>query len=83
MAYLKHKLGEWYCDAPRPTNKQPEVDADEQGALVSFAPSSEARSTSIIRKQKRIHAPAMSREKITFAIMGLELRILYPTLQLG
>jgi hypothetical protein len=29
MAYLKHKLGEWYSEAPRPAHKQPAVDADE------------------------------------------------------
>jgi hypothetical protein len=28
MAYLKHKLEEWYSDAPRPARKQPTVDAD-------------------------------------------------------
>jgi hypothetical protein len=29
MAYLKHKLEEWYREAPRPARKQPAVDADE------------------------------------------------------
>ena len=29
MAYLKHKLGGWYREAPRPARKQPAVDADE------------------------------------------------------
>jgi hypothetical protein len=29
MAYLKRKLGEWSREAPRPTRKQPAVDADE------------------------------------------------------
>jgi hypothetical protein len=29
MAYLRHKLGEWYSEAPRPARKQPVVDADE------------------------------------------------------
>ena len=30
--YLKHKLGEWYHEAPRPARKQPAVvDADEPG----------------------------------------------------
>ena len=29
MAYLKHKLREWYRKAPRPASKQPAVDADE------------------------------------------------------
>jgi hypothetical protein len=29
MAYLTRKLGEWYCEAPRPVRKQPAIDADE------------------------------------------------------
>jgi hypothetical protein len=29
MAYLKHKLGEWYSEAQRPERRQPVVVADE------------------------------------------------------
>jgi hypothetical protein len=28
MAYLKRKLGKWNSEAPRPSSKQPAVDAD-------------------------------------------------------